>query len=303
LHDALHAVINAENIRTLISVSSQPATDSKTSSAASSNDKKASPLQKNLAPHKNGENPPEPAPPTIDPRLQTLLDQCNAFFDRALASLPTENRDLGAKLRSSSAQTYREQCTTALCAATRLPQIEKEFAPDWPAIGRLMPHSEQQWALLLAWIALGSLPWDGDKTAAFDTLQLRAALAEIFSTFGLEEQDSWRAAAQIRVLLLQSDAVDPHAFWNDGDVRWLAGVNESAGVTYVNKELFEGLADWLQLSSLLDLPEPGSDALGAVLEMEAAVEQARGAALRAGYRLNAYLELLDVEEETAPSQP
>jgi hypothetical protein len=302
LHDALHAVINAENIRTLISVSSQPATASKTSPPEPRNDGKTWPQQRNLPPQKNGENPPEPALPPIDPRLHTLLDQCSAFFDRALASLPTENRDLGEKLRSSSTQTYRAQCTTAFSVPARLQQVEKKLAADWPALARLMPHSEQQWAMLLAWIALGSLPWQGSSTAAFDTLQLRAALAEIFSTFGLEEQDAWRAAAQIRVLLLQSDAVDPHAFWNDGDVRWLAGVNESAGVTYVNKELFEGLADWLQLPSLLEIAEPGSDALNAVLEIEAAVEQAQDAARRAGYKLDTYLELLNTEEEQAPSQ-
>jgi hypothetical protein len=231
-----------------------------------------------------------------------LLERGSAFFDRVLASLPIENRDLAAKLTSASAssqnaaQTYRDQYVRALSAAASLPRIEEEFA-DWPAIARLLPHSEQQWALITAWIALGALPGKSDRTKLFDTLQLRAALAEIFSSFGLEGQYAWRAAAQIRVLLLQAEGTDSHAFWNDGDVRWLAGVNESAGITYVNKELFEELTDWLQLPSLLEIAELRSGALEAVLELEAAVEQSQDAASRAAYRLDTYLELLSTEQE------
>lgn len=114
----------------------------------------------------------------------------------------------------------------------------------------------------------------------------------------------WRVAALLRVLLLQADETDFHAFWNDGDVRWLAGVNESDGVTYVNKELFEYLIDWLQLPALLEIAEQDSDTLEPVLELEAAVEQARDAALDAGYRLDAYLNScsnsLKIEEDAEP---
>jgi hypothetical protein len=303
LHDALHAVISAENIRALIAVAGEPAnekhiiTTSKPYPALSAHSGEPLPPQKELP----QQGTSDPISPMTDPRLHILLDKCSAFFDRALASLPAENRDLAAKLKPSSAQAYRDRSATALSTAARLPQIEKEFAADWPAIARLIPHSEQQWAFITAWIALDSLPWQGDTTAVFDTLQLRAALVEIFSSFGLDGQNAWRAAAQIRVLLLQSDAVDPHAFWNDGDVRWLAGVNESAGVTYVNKELFEDLTDWLQLPSLLEIAESDPAALDAILELEAAVQQAQDAALHAGYKLNTYLELLNTQDEPAQS--
>jgi hypothetical protein len=128
---------------------------------------------------------------------------------------------------------------------------------------------------------------------------LRAALAEVFFSFGLEGQSAWWTAAKIRALLLQSDSIDPRTFWRDGDVRWLAGVNESDGVTYVNKELFEELTDWLQLPALLEIAELGPGKLDGVLEIEAAVERARDAAARSGYNLDKYLELLEVEEEQA----
>ena len=72
--------------------------------------------------------------------------------------------------------------------------------------------------------------------AAFDSLQLRQALAETFSATGTEGEDIWRAAAKVRTLLLQSDAPEPRDFWNDGDVRWLAGIHESDGVTWVTRK-------------------------------------------------------------------
>lgn len=143
---------------------------------------------------------------------------------------------------------------------------------------------------MIAWVLLDSLPWQGSRAAVFDALQLRVALSEIFSWFGLEGEDRWRAAATVRALLLQSDGVDLRSLWNDGDVRWLTGVNEANGVTYVNKELFEELTDLLQLPALLDAARHESSELEAILEIEAGVEEARDAASEAGYKLDAYLD-------------
>lgn len=204
-----------------------------------------------------------------------------------LAALPTYK---------DSAQNYREASARMSGAAIRLSRVERTFAADWPVVARLLSQneetgisSEQRWAFVLAWIVLDSLPWQNKRVAVFDKLQIRAVLAEIFSSLGMEGEKMWRAAALLRVLLLQANETDFHAFWNDGDVRWLAGVNESDGVTYVNKELFEELIDWLQLPALLEIAEQDSDPLEAVLEVEAAVEQARDAVTDAGYKLDAYL--------------
>ena len=71
--------------------------------------------------------------------------------------------------------------------------------------------------------------------------------------------DAWRASARVHLLLAQED--DPtklipttKLFWQDPDVRWLAGVNESDGNTWFNKEAFEELIVWLQLPALVKAP-------------------------------------------------
>ena len=89
---------------------------------------------------------------------------------------------------------------------------------------------------------------------------------------------------------MQLDGVDLHSFWNDDDVRWLAGVNEANGVTYVNKERFEELTDLLQLPALLDAAGHDSGELEAILEIEAGVEDACDLMSESGYRLDSYLE-------------
>ena len=240
-------------------------------------------------------------------QLQSFLDHCTLFFYRAVASLPAENRDLASRLAAAghSAQSYREICQQKTVAAIHLALVEEEFAADWPSIARLVPRTDQQWALLAAWIVLGSLPWQGDLAAAFDSLQLRQALAEIFSATGTEGEDIWRAAAKVRTLLLQSDAPEPRVFWSDSDVRWLAGIHESDGVTWVNKEQFEELTDCLQFPRCSKLARGMSHVLETVLEIEAEIDNARETMTEAGYKLDAYLDLRakQMEDGTDAPQP
>jgi hypothetical protein len=42
-------------------------------------------------------------------------------------------------------------------------------------------------------------------------------------------------------------------FWKDPDVLWLAGINNSAGIEYLNKERFEELLCWLTLPRLVGI--------------------------------------------------
>lgn len=297
VHEALQQAISAENIRTMEAVSEEIA-----ARAAES----VSVEEKPKAKRKAGK--PAEQPKGLGggmPATRATGEKCQVFLERAIESLPTENRELAAKLDSSCsptedfARTYRKNCERMTAAAVRLASLELKFGEDWQAVARLAPHGDQRWALVMAWIALGSLPWQGQRVAVFDSLQLRAALAEIFSSLGVEGEAMWRAAAKVRVLLLQADAVDGQGFWDNGDVRWLAGVNEADGVTYVNKELFEELIDLLQLPALLEIAERDAGALEAVLEVEAAVEQAREAVVNAGYDLDKYLasEPWETEEE------
>ncbi|MFZ0663016.1 MAG: alpha-amylase family glycosyl hydrolase [Acidobacteriaceae bacterium] len=280
LHDALTQALSTENIRALAEIAAE------------------------LAAHTGGDRIPKKNGVPLDPQLraaqlQSFLDQCDLFFDRAVASLPAENRELASRLTSAkySAQSYRESCLQSAVAVIHLSLLEEEFSTDWPAIARLVPGGQQQWAQIAAWIVIGSLPWVGERVAAFDSLQLRSTLAEIFSANDIEGEDAWRAAALIRILLLQAESPDPRRFWNDGDVRWLAGVNESKGVTYVNKEQFEQLTDGLQIPALLEVAGRDPRTLEAVLEIGAEIEEACEAIVEAGFNLHAYLDSRTKEAE------
>jgi hypothetical protein len=116
--------------------------------------------------------------------------------------------------------------------------------------------AECTWAPVLAWALLRSLPGKQRPEQAFDQLQLREALGAMFSTSGLEGEDVWRAAARIRVLLAYGaqpveSVVYARKFWDDADVRWLAGVNVSGEKTYLNQEATDELVAWMMLPSLL----------------------------------------------------
>ena len=139
------------------------------------------------------------------------------------------------------------------------------------------------------------MPEDISQPAIFDRLLLRRALADIFASFGLEGEARWQAAAQVRILLTAEvsapNAVRSATFFDDPDSRWLAGVHDSNGVTYFNKEQFEELATWLQLPVLLEIAALTDEAARAVrcTQLESSITDAYGAARESGYRLKDYL--------------
>jgi hypothetical protein len=205
--------------------------------------------------------------------------------------------------------TYSETFRTLLLAATQLQALAQSFSTDWPAQSRpLLPgnapatRQERTWAPILAWIVLRSIPAhcapNGDRVALFDRLLFRHALADLFSSMGMEGEASWQAAAQVRLLLsplaVAPDAIHTEALWADPDVRWLVGVNLAAGVTYFNKQQFEELLTWLQLPTLLEIvrteaAQAKSEQPAGIAAIEDAVAAARKAAQLAGYNLNKYL--------------
>ncbi len=113
--------------------------------------------------------------------------------------------------------------------------------------------ADARWAPVLAWIAMHSFEAQPLPREAFSDLHLKPALAEIFSSVGITGDDAWRASARVRLLLGSPDVTSP-SFWQDPDVRWLSGFNESGGKTYFNKEQFEELIIWLSLPHLLGAP-------------------------------------------------
>jgi glycosidase len=227
LHDALQRVLSEGNCRLLAGIAAE---------------------------HVEAKEPEPEAEPTAetkavaatervlpDERLAGLLAQANAFFVRL-----AEAMGAGKWLVDTALSSCREK----LDAALQLPSTA-----DWPAATvAFVPGADaKSWAPLLAWTLVRGLP--GHVVAAFDELQLRSALARSFAPLGFDEGDKWRAAARVRTLLAfpgsPGDAILTQAFWSDGDVRWLAGVNESAGDTFFNKEQFEELWGWIQVPSLV----------------------------------------------------
>jgi hypothetical protein len=267
----------------------------------------------------------------VDPRLHEFVEKSQHFFDRAVEIMPAEDREAmfsaaskaptstGAMASGAVAavkheaprdprQSYREKVEEMAAAAVQLFSLGQNFSDAWPEAGRsLLPHDEagmhpeRTWAAVLAWIVLGSMPWKHEGGALFDKLQMRAAIAEIFSSMGLEGEDMWRAAARVRVLLSQSckpiaepgetvaGCMHTEAFWGDGDVQWLAGVNKAEGVTYFGKEGFEEMVSWLQVPTLIEIAGRGVGAEKAISKVEANVVEDCRVAAESGYKLETYL--------------
>ena len=322
LHDALHQVVNAGNACSFAEVSGKETkkyldTIRKTRAAASK-DRAASLTSPIQFVSERSE---------IDSRLHVFLEKSQHFFERAIESISSEDREAlaasyapeiaAAAPESTPAesvsspdlqQSFRKDCETWAAAAIRLPLLEQTFSTAWPSNVRyILPSNEpgisieHTWSPVLAWILLRSFSPQGMSAALFDKLMLRAALAETFSSLGMEGDRAWQAAARVRVLLAHTDLpaaslMESEAFWSDQDVRWLAGVNESSGATYFNKEQFEELLSWAQLPSLLELARHEAFKPSAIGKIEDGITKACLAATDAGYKLDAYLKLLTSEQ-------
>jgi len=119
----------------------------------------------------------------------------------------------------------------------------------------------------------------------FDELHLRAALAETFTSLGVEAEQAWRLAARVRALLAFRDESTQASdqFWDDPDISWLLCKSESNGITYINQQCFDELLWWLQLPNLLAAADPIDPAT--LQQREAHVATLTTAAKTAGYDL------------------
>ena len=182
------------------------------------------------------------------------------------------------------------------------------------------------WGPLLGWCVLELLAeaLDAGNPAraaldVFDRLRLREPLANAFAALGFEGDDAWRGAARIKVLLiadrsaLESREAEPVVgnpvkiaatpevvptdeqpgfaaeLWLDPDLRWLAGVHESEGQTFLVREAYEELLWWLQIPSLLDLASEAQPDRAKVSVLALAVDGALAAAEAAGFRMDLLL--------------
>jgi hypothetical protein len=263
----------------------------------------------------------------VEMRLEPFVQASRVFFERVTENIDIDEAAIVAEPNISEAKdtagtegaaglktvadgasavavkpepAYEEKCEELALGAAGLASLEKTWTVAWPkAARRMLPHStseifaDQLWAPVLAWVVLRSIPWRGDRGAMFDNLHLRSALSEIFSSIGLEGENTWRAAARVRILLARggvaaSETLHTRVFWNDPDVRWLLSVNESEGITYFNKESFEEMVGWLQVPALVELAR-ASGWPKSIAEVEAEVVTACDAATAAGFRLDRFL--------------
>ena len=281
LHEALRAVLAQNEVAALAELAVE--LGAKTAEGAA-----AAPKSRKKASVKPGAD----AALLADGRVSSFTTKGAEFFHRATEFLP-ELRDVAE---------ISGPCVDLLAAALRVPVLSREFSAVWPspvpAVLPLEDATAQVWTPVLAWVLLECLPLGEDRGEAFDRLQLREALAEIFSAAGLEGERAWQAAAMVRTLLVFGKEVAAKAmrsmrFWDDPDVRWLTGVNASGGVQYMNKERFEQVLCWMQLPALA--------AAGPVGEIDRAVEELCKDAEAAGYRVDG-LVVAAVAEVAAPAK-
>jgi hypothetical protein len=287
LHDTLRLAINANKIKLLATIASE-----------------REPRRRADASLTNVAQVQTPAAQgSSDPRLNPLVEKSQIFFNKLLENLPVGIPSAVAPATTTTASasaavpppapSYAETVRELAFAATLIPCLAQSFSTDSPAeTRRMLPgrtpgsHVDQAWAPVLAWIFLRSLPWQGDIVDLFDRLELRHALSDIFASLGMEGEAKWRAAAQVRMLLAESPVnVRSELFWSEPDVRWLAGVNTSSGVTYINREQFEELLAWLQLPALIRIAQQPSGQATAIAALEAAYAAACETAHDAGYQL------------------
>jgi hypothetical protein len=332
LHEALRAAVSPANVRDFAELAAEIAgqltaqgTGPKPSARAK---KKSAPEKTGPDPRLRAiidkgqfffdrllENIPEEdrAPRPVEPKPS----ESNTSEADSTSSQPGCDKSIPPSLRNGRDRTptapkdptYAETLSYMLSAAARLQALAQAFSTDWPAQSRpILPgnapatRQERTWAPILAWTVLLSIPAycapNGDRVELFDRLLLRHALADLFASMGMEGEARWQAAAQVRALLspaaLAPDAIHSEAFWANPDVRWLAGVNQAAGITYFNKQQFEELLTWLQLPALVEIARtepirPGTAQPAGIAAIEEAVAAARKAAQLAGYDLNKYL--------------
>ncbi|RSL15249.1 glycosidase [Edaphobacter aggregans] len=334
VHEALHRVINANNVCLFAEIAGK---DTRQHLAETSKKFPAETLNMTIEPPKEAPievtrgqminaSKKELGTPTLDPKLHTFLEKSQLFFESVINTLSAEDQEamalqittisdditkdpaVGHASAFDLTLSFRKECEALSSAAIHLPRLEQGFSSVWPAAVRYMLPSnepgisiEQTWSPVLAWILLRSFPPHGMSASLFDRLQLRSALAELFSSLGMEGEKAWRAAAQVRILLSHADfssssLIDSEAFWADPDVRWFTGINEVSSTIYFNKELFGELLSWVQLPTLLNVVRQDGVILFFINEIELTVSRACSTAKDAGYKLDRYLNLMNQQD-------
>ncbi|HEY1214207.1 MAG TPA: alpha-amylase family glycosyl hydrolase [Bryobacteraceae bacterium] len=192
-HDALRRLLDPALVRTLSELSEHP-------QAAKGSEK-----QKNI------ERQKEEFLETAWTRSQDFLHESQlayrAHTGERLAVRPTNPALLAEKFRKR------------VLAAMDIPALESLFPTPWNVgARRLLPSLSPEliataiWGPVLSWCVLELLAESIDAQKPermaldlFDRLRLREPLAHSFSALGFEGEESWRAAARIKALLVEAE--------------------------------------------------------------------------------------------------
>ena len=146
-----------------------------------------------------------------------FIEQALDRFETLLRSALLAPQHLSGIEKRQEEQEHRgsefQQC---LRLTMELPRVEAAFSDSWPAAARrVLPSGSPRetatalWGPVLAWCAIDWMASSIDAEHShrialemFDRLRLREPLAHSFQGLGLEGEESWRAAARVRVLLL-----------------------------------------------------------------------------------------------------
>ncbi len=234
--------------------------------------------------------------PGFQPLTAEFAQRARAFY--AAVAIADDGRDD----QPVTSDQFTQGCVQALTGLVLLPSLEARFGQSWPVPARMVLPSRNPsstvlpiWATALSYGVLASFGRAG--LTVFDGLQLRSFLAELLQTFGLGGEGGWRAAARVRLLLeAESNGAGkvslsgpPPQLWQDAEFRWLAGVNESEGVSWFNQESLQELIWWWQLPELLHLLRAGSVADAELRRVGDHLRAKAEAAGRAGFRVDRYL--------------
>lgn len=275
LLEALRQAVSPENVETFVEVSDEYAqgdNDDETTDAREESEGTDEPVENDKAQlvAETSSRTTEYALPTLDLRLNNFVKHAEAFKKEVaefFESGRAGSQDGCNKVEESShpEAIARHDFLSFLRASQRVPFMVSNLPVRLQAAANIvLPNLDrkeppaQSWAPTMAWLVFEILLPQFLPFEVFEKLNLRWALAETFSSVGLEGEAAWKAAAQVRVLLKFAgekelmETLRTESFWQDGDVRWLAGVNTASDTEYINLERFEELLCWMALPTLLN---------------------------------------------------
>jgi hypothetical protein len=175
-------------------------------------------------------------------------------------------------------------------------RLREPFAEAFAALGF---DGEEGWrvaarvkVLLLTGAGVGEMENAAAETPAAD----EAAATETEAAVQTEPDETVAGMADAAGTGEERVALSP-GLWFDPDVRWLVGVHEAEGHTYLVREQYEEMLWWLLMPELIRMGGEAAPDRAAAETLSRTVEEALATAEAAGYRIDVLLGL-DSEEES-----